>query len=117
MRIDSARRNNIFSYTFLIERNTVLLIVPLCRFTISLQLESLVSLVCLNVSMFHRTGKVESRGSITTPVIEAGVCWPFLSSVLTKKQAWLRLSEELCIKGHVYTGEDRDKKVRSLKLR
>ena len=41
----------------------------------------------------------------------------FTSNVITPKQAWNKLSEEMCEKGHHVTGDDCSRKFRSLKNR
>jgi hypothetical protein len=41
----------------------------------------------------------------------------FSSNTISQKQAWRRLAEEICKKGHIVSGEDCDRKFRSLKMR
>ncbi|XP_062588396.1 uncharacterized protein LOC134250052, partial [Saccostrea cucullata] len=41
----------------------------------------------------------------------------FSSNIITQKQGWKKISEMMCLKGHHCTGEECDKKFRSLKMR
>ena len=41
----------------------------------------------------------------------------FSSTICTQKQAWRKVAEEMCTKGEHCTGEDCDRKFRSLKMR
>lgn len=41
----------------------------------------------------------------------------FSSNIITQKQAWKRISEEICNKGYHFSGDVCDRKFRSLKMR
>uniref|UniRef100_A0A8W8NV98 DDE Tnp4 domain-containing protein n=1 Tax=Magallana gigas TaxID=29159 RepID=A0A8W8NV98_MAGGI len=41
----------------------------------------------------------------------------FSSNLTTQKQAWQKVSEMMCLEGHNFTGEEWDRKFRSLKMR
>lgn len=41
----------------------------------------------------------------------------FYSNLTTQKQAWQKVSEMMCLEGHHCTGEECDRKFRSLKMR
>ena len=41
----------------------------------------------------------------------------FSSNLTTQKQAWQKVSEMMCLEGHHFTGEECDRKFRSLKMR
>lgn len=41
----------------------------------------------------------------------------FSSNIITQKQAWKRISEEICNKGYHFSGDECDRKFRSLKMR
>ena len=41
----------------------------------------------------------------------------FSMNTISQKQSWRRIAEMMCQKGHHFTGDDCDKKFRSLKLR
>lgn len=41
----------------------------------------------------------------------------FSSNIITQKQAWKRISEEICNKGYHFSGDVCDQKFRSLKMR
>ncbi|XP_061162747.1 uncharacterized protein LOC133171968 [Saccostrea echinata] len=41
----------------------------------------------------------------------------FSSNTTTQKQAWRKISEEMCSKGHSFSGDECDRKYRSLKMR
>ena len=41
----------------------------------------------------------------------------FSSNTISQKQSWRKVAEMMCQKGHHFTGDDCDKKFRSLKLR